>query len=116
MDLENTLMKIALVQMKMNRDLIVNLKNSLTSMEKAAENGANLIVFPELQLSPFFPQKPGYNTAKYQVTIDHDSVTKIREKSADLGILTIPNIYLKNYAYFTKLTHRWWPKTCSRFM
>jgi len=88
-------MKIALVQMKMNHDLKANLKNSLASMEKAAENGANLIVFPELQLSPFFPQRPAGDTVQYQVTIDHESVEKIRAKSTELGTVTIPNIYLK---------------------
>ena len=33
-----------------------NLEKSLSAIREAAMNGADMIVFPEIQLSPFFPQ------------------------------------------------------------
>lgn len=50
-------MKIALVQQRAYADLSYNLKRGLDAAHRAAENGANLIVFPELAFTPFYPQK-----------------------------------------------------------
>ncbi len=88
-------MKIALIQMHMSSDMLKNLDKSLKRMEQAAETGAELIVFPELQLSPFFPQNRAGDASAYGLNIDHEFLLKIREKSSSLGIVTIPNIYLK---------------------
>ncbi|MGI6118683.1 MAG: carbon-nitrogen hydrolase family protein [Bilifractor sp.] len=50
---------VALAQMAMASDKKSNLIRSLTLLEKAAREGADLILFPEVQLSPFFAQFPG---------------------------------------------------------
>ena len=50
---------IALAQMAMADDKQTNLIRSLTLLEKAAAQGADLILYPEVQLSPFFAQFPG---------------------------------------------------------
>lgn len=47
-------MKIALAQMSMTADIAENLKKSLAYCDEAA--GCDLLFFPEIQLSPFFPQ------------------------------------------------------------
>ncbi len=49
-------MKLALFQMKNEGSVKANLKKSLLAIEKAAKNGADLIFFPEIQLTEFFPQ------------------------------------------------------------
>ncbi|MBQ7757942.1 nitrilase-related carbon-nitrogen hydrolase, partial [Anaerotignum sp.] len=49
-------MKIALAQMKMAPDMEANYKKSVAMIEEAAKNGADLVCFPEVQLTPFFPQ------------------------------------------------------------
>ena len=46
-------MKIALAQMKMSDNIKENYEKSLKQIRTAAENGADLICFPEIQLSPF---------------------------------------------------------------
>ena len=51
-------MKIALAQMKMERGLEANFLKSVRLIKDAAAQGAELVCFPELQLSPFFPQYP----------------------------------------------------------
>lgn len=49
-------MKIALYQMKMSQNMQDNLQKSLNAIEEAAAQSADLILFPEIQCCPFFPQ------------------------------------------------------------
>ena len=51
-------MKVALAQMKITADIKANYHNSIHLLETAASHKADLIVFPEIQLSPFFPKYP----------------------------------------------------------
>lgn len=48
-------MKIALAQMKISEDIDENLKKTINSIRTASENDADLILFPEIHLTPFFP-------------------------------------------------------------
>lgn len=88
-------LKIALAQMKISENIDKNLNKTLHLIETAAKNGAKLICFPELQLNPFFPQYEGVDTSNYSLSIDDEKIKKIQEKSQELNIITIPNIYLK---------------------
>jgi predicted amidohydrolase len=49
--------KIAVLQHAMAPDIDANLDTAERLMKEAAEAGARLVVFPELQLSPFFPKR-----------------------------------------------------------
>lgn len=59
-------MKIALAQMKMFRDIQTNYKKPIQLIREASEQGAELICFPEIQLSPFFPQYPDRDVSEYE--------------------------------------------------
>lgn len=48
-------MRLAMAQMRMHTSMEENLKKTLELMEQAKKDGAELIFFPELQLTPFFP-------------------------------------------------------------
>ena len=50
------MMKIALCQMSNSGSVSENLKKSIKAIERAAADGAQLILFPEVQLTEFFPQ------------------------------------------------------------
>lgn len=54
----NNNFKISLAQMSMSEDKKENLIKGLTLLEKAADQGSDLILYPEVQLSPFFAQFP----------------------------------------------------------
>ena len=51
-------MKIALVQQSAGPDRTRNLERALDAMGRAASEGADLVVFPELAIDRFFPQRP----------------------------------------------------------
>lgn len=92
--------KIALIQMAMSEDMDTNLNTALSRMTEAAENGANIVVFPEIMLSPFFPQykkqdaQDAQDASAYLLDITHPAVKKLQDASRELGIVSVPNIYL----------------------
>lgn len=94
-------MKIALYQMKMSNSMQENQQKSLEAIRRAAENGADLIVFPEIQYCPFFPQYEKRDASGCLMEKEHPFVQQIREACAKYGIMAAPNIYLtengKNY-------------------
>lgn len=49
-------MKLALIQCSASNDVETNLIKGLESLEIAAQAGANLVVYPELAFTPFYPQ------------------------------------------------------------
>jgi len=52
-------MRLALVQMSNAGDIQSNLNKSLSAIREAASNGAEMVLFPEVQLTEFFPQYKG---------------------------------------------------------
>ena len=88
-------MKMALVQLALSDDMNQNLSKALLSMEEAASNGAQLVCFPEVQLSPFFPQYQGQDASKYAITMEHEYVKRFRKKCRSLHIVGLPNFYLQ---------------------
>jgi len=51
-------MKIALIQSSCSENIEDNVQKGLESAETAAEEGANIICFPELSFQPFYPRIP----------------------------------------------------------
>ena len=88
-------MRLALVQPTLGSDLGRNLRRSLELMELAAERGADVVCFPELQLSPFFPQFEGQDASEFALTLEDEVIQKLRRKCAELNLIAFPNIYLR---------------------
>jgi predicted amidohydrolase len=88
-------MKIALVQPAMSDNMEQNLSKALFLMEEASSNGARLVCFPEVQLSPFFPQYQDRDASRYAIPIEHEFVRKLREKCRELNLVGFPNFYLQ---------------------
>ena len=88
-------MKIALVQSKMSHDMAENLQKTISAMEKAAEVGSDIVCFPEIQFSPFFPQNPNHDVSNYVLDINHEIVSSLRTTCVKTGLIAVPNLYLE---------------------
>jgi len=87
--------RLALIQDAPGADMEASTEQALSRMEEAAQNGAQLIAFPEVHLSPFFPQFPGRDASQHLVTLDHPIVTAFRDRCRELGVVAMPNAYLQ---------------------
>ena len=54
----------------------LNMEKSLHAIAEAVEKGAELVLFPEVQLTEFFPQYLGRDVSSYSVSIEDENVKK----------------------------------------
>lgn len=87
-------MKLAMAQMSMSSSIEKNLEKALKFMHQAKAAGADLIFFPEVQLTPFFPQYPALDASSWLVTPDHPAILAIRQACRKLKLYASPNVYL----------------------
>ncbi|MBR6968817.1 MAG: carbon-nitrogen hydrolase family protein [Ruminococcus sp.] len=85
-------MKLAMAQMSMSEDMEDNLKKALKYIEKA--EGCDLIFFPEIQLSPFFPQYKNRDAAAYLLGVDSPYIASLKAAAKKAALYVSPNIYL----------------------
>ena len=88
-------MKIALAQMIMDQKMESNYQKSVGFIREAAEKGASLVVFPEIQLTYFFPQYADMDVSDYVMTLEHPYVKGICEACQRYGVFASPNIYIE---------------------
>lgn len=103
-------MRIALAQMRMDADEQANLVKSLSLLEDAKKQGAELIFYPEVQLTPFFAQFPGNiggccggKTGPRALTKDDNAFRMFEEFCRKYEIMASPNFYYREngHAYDT---------------
>lgn len=87
-------MKLALAQMNMSEDGAENLARSLEALRESARQGADLVLFPEIQLSPFFPQYEGRSASGWLLTPESGEIAALRRTCREAGIWASPNVYL----------------------
>lgn len=96
-------MKIALVQMSMGKEISENLDKSLKYCDMA-EN-CDLVFFPEIQLTPFFPQYHNICVDHYCIDMDNDALVRLCQKAREHRYYLSPNVYLESegarYRYFS---------------
>ena len=88
-------MKIALAQMRMSSDMETNYQKSLSFIRKAAERGVELVMFPEIQLTPFFPQYENKDVSDYVMTLDHPYVRGVCDACRKNRLFASPNFYIE---------------------
>lgn len=92
-------MRIAMAQVRMDAAVDRNLAKTIDCMERAAEAGAELLFFPEVQLTPFFPQYEKQDAEAWAVDLDGPEILAIRDACRRLGLFASPNVYLKQGAH-----------------
>lgn len=88
-------MKIALCQMQMSQSMEQNRQKALEQIAQAARAGARLIVFPEVQLTPFFPQYEGLDASGYAVPWGGPVIQEFCDACRENGIFASPNFYIE---------------------
>lgn len=88
-------MKLALCQIAMSDNENENLERQLSALRQAALHGADLIVYPELQLHRFFPQYAGCDVSGKLLTADAPVVRQFQDACRENHIMAAPNFYLR---------------------
>ena len=88
-------MKLAMFQMENAGSIEHNLEKSLFAMKQAAAKGADLILFPEVQLTEFFPQYPGKDVTAYEIPWESEVIKAFCNVCREYHIMAVPNIYLR---------------------
>lgn len=86
--------RIALAQVPAANDRQANIDHALETMQRAHDEGAQLIAFPELAIERFFPQQAG-QTAPFDLAepIPGPLADSIAEAAARLSLVTVFNMY-----------------------
>ena len=87
-------MRLAMYQMENEESIQKNLTKSLAAINTAAEHGADLILFPEVQLTEFFPQYQGRDVSSYGMSLKSDVIKEFCSACRNHHIMAVPNIYL----------------------
>ena len=90
-------MKIALCQMENKGSVQENLESSLRVIREAALQKADLILFPEVQLTEFFPQYSGQDVSGYRIGRDSEIVKMFCDAAREHQIMVVPNLYLEEH-------------------
>ena len=97
-------MKIALAQMKMDSDMGSNYNKSMRLIREAAKQRAEFICFPEIQLTPFFPQYEKLDASVYSITLESPYVKEMCTLCRKLNIYASPNFYIEEDGNFYDLS------------
>lgn len=85
-------MILSMAQMSMSDDINENLNKTVSFCDKA--KGSDLLFFPEIQLSPFFPQYENTSADKYLMNIDGREISELKKSAKKNNLFVSPNIYL----------------------
>ena len=87
-------MKLALIQQPVSTDLEDNVKRGLTTLETAAGHGVDLVVYPELAFTPFYPQhKANPDVLSLAEPIPGPTVIAFQKAAKRLGVVVVLNLY-----------------------
>lgn len=87
-------MKIALAQMEISDNLDLNLEKTIDFIRTASENGAVLISFPEIHLTPFFPQYEHVDVENYLMDLNSKYIGEIKKACLNYDIYSAVNLYI----------------------
>lgn len=88
--------RICIAQHSCVDDLETNLETALNLIQAAGEQNADLIVFPEIHLSPFFPKHKGGDATRYAITREHPSFEAFSQAARENAITIVSNLYLSD--------------------
>ncbi len=84
----------------MSPDVLVNTERAIALISEAARKAADLIIFPELCVTPFFPQYPRRDMSHLATTADGEIILKFQDICRQSRIAAMPNLYLHEAGQF----------------
>lgn len=88
-------MKIAMYQLRNEKTEEKALEKAVGAVKKAAQEGADIIIYPELTLNEFFPQYEKINAEEKLVTLQSREIAAFCDVCGKNKIMAVPNFYLK---------------------
>lgn len=82
-----------MAQISMTENITDNIKKSAAFCDRA--DSCDLLFFPEIQFSPFFPQYEGGNAERYLMDETDEAVEIMKRKAAEHRLYISPNLYMK---------------------
>lgn len=88
-------MRLALIQHRATADLSANLDRALEAVREAAASGADLVAFPELAFTPFFPQhrRAGGDRFRFSEGVPGPTVERFQALARELGVVIVLNLF-----------------------
>jgi beta-ureidopropionase len=90
-------MRLALVQRRVGPDRAANVQGGLEAARQAAGQGAQLVVFPELAFTPFYPQHPASGTRedvlRMAETVPGPTTDQFSKLAREAGIVIVLNVF-----------------------
>jgi len=87
-------MKVGLIQQHATSDLAANLRRGLESAGRAADQGAQVIVFAELAFTPFYPQSPpSGNVVDLAEPVPGPTTAAFQQFARDRGVVVVINLF-----------------------
>jgi len=87
-------MKIALVQQAATTDISANIARAVDAIRQAAADGAELVAFPELAFTPFYPQAlPVGDVRDLAEPVPGPITERFQSFARELGIVIVLNLF-----------------------
>ena len=87
-------MQLALVQHNVTTDIDANRRRAIEAVRRAAGDGAELIAFPELAFTPFYPQKPpSGDVRELAEPVPGPTVEVFQSLAQELGVVVVLNLF-----------------------
>ena len=102
------IMRLALAQMSMAGDIDRNFNKSLQFLDLADEHKADLVFFPEVQLTPFFPQYRKKDVggvlnripSEFAIDLDDARIKAMADRAKRYGFYVSPNFYVRSNGHY----------------
>jgi predicted amidohydrolase len=93
----STIFKIALAQLQVKpQSLMDNIAVACGWIDQASEAGADLLLFPEIHLSIFFPQYAARRDLAIPLTLASKEIAVLQAHCKKRAIACLPNVYLEH--------------------
>jgi len=94
-ELEMNILRTALVQQRYESDIRANLEKNIQGIRQAAEQGASLIVLPELHTSPYFCQEENPDHFRFADTIPGKTGNLLADLARELKVVLVASLFEK---------------------